>query len=110
PVPLPPPPPPPDPAVERARATAAIQAGAEQLMAAVNARSDGLSASLSSGAGRDRLLRFVQDRSPTASLLRVAAPTLSAGRAASVVTMQFQWRGPFGDTRREDGRFEVEAS
>ncbi|HUG27876.1 MAG TPA: hypothetical protein VMK53_06220 [Gemmatimonadales bacterium] len=112
PPPPPPPPPPPapsvDPAVDLARAVAAIRARAEALAAAINARA-GLPGLLTAGPERERFLRFVEQRSPAAAVDRVPAPTVVTSRAETVVTLELQWRGPFGDTRRGAGRFQVEA-
>ncbi|MFN2317563.1 MAG: hypothetical protein ABR551_04885 [Gemmatimonadales bacterium] len=113
PPPAPPPVPPPaaptvDPAVELARATAVIRARAEALAGAINGRA-GLQALLTAGPERERFLRFVEQQAPTGAVERAPAPTVSGSRAETVVTLQFQWRGPFGDTRRGVGRFQVEA-
>ncbi len=113
PVPPPPPPPPPaastvDPAVDLARAVAVIRAQADALAAAINGRA-GLSGLLTAGPERERFLRFVEQRSPTAAVDRVPAPTVAASRAETEVLLELQWRGPFGDTRRGVGRFQVEA-
>lgn len=97
-----------DPTVELARAAAVIRGRAEALAAAINGRT-GLQGLLAAGPERERLVRFVEERTPTVSLDRAPDPTLSSERAESVVTLQFQWRGPFGDTRRGVGRFQAEA-
>jgi len=107
--PPPPAPPPPDPAVERQRAGAVLQGAAESLVAAINAR-QGVAELLSPGPRRDRLVQFVSERSPAASLVSVAEPAMAGDRSEAVVVVQFQWRGPFGDTRRQAGRFRAEAT
>lgn len=112
PAPAPPPPaapPPPDPEVERAQAVAAIRGVADALVRGVNSRS-GLEELLAPGDGRDRFLRFVREQTPTATLGPVAEPTMATASASGLITVQFQWRGPFGDTRRRTGRFQAEAS
>lgn len=116
PVPPPPPPPPPplaaptiDPAVELARATTVIRARMQALATAINGGT-GVQGLLTAGPERERFLRFVEQRTPTGEVERVPEPTMSATRAETVVTLQFQWRGPFGDTRRGVGRFQVEAT
>jgi hypothetical protein len=114
PPPLPPPPPPApaaatvDPAVELARAAAVIRARTEALATAIDGRA-GLQGLLTAGPARERFLRFVEQQAPTAAVDRVPDPTMSTDRAEAEVTLQFQWRGPFGDTRRGVGRFQVEA-
>lgn len=109
----PPPPPPPavavvDPAVDLARAVAVIRARADALAAAINGRA-GLSGLLTAGPERERFLRFVEQRAPAATVDRVPAPTVEASRAEAVVTLELQWRGPFGETRRGVGRFQIDA-
>lgn len=108
PAPPPPTPPPPDPAVELARAAGAIRAAAGGLVASIGSR-EGLSGILAPGAARDGFLRFVQQSAPAASLVSVAEPLLLSDRATSNVTVQFQWRGTFGDTRRRTARFQAAA-
>lgn len=94
-----------DPAVERARASAALAGAADQLIAAINQRT-GLGGLLGAGSSRDRFLRFVEEQEPTAALGTVGDPVITGSGFESVVTIQFQWRGPFGDTRRRTGRFQ----
>ena len=114
PAPPPPPPPPPptapaiDPAVELARAAAVIRARVEALATAINGRA-GLQGLLTADPARERFLRFVEQQSPTVAVDRVPEPTMSTDRAEAEVTLQFQWRGQFGVSRREVGRFRVEA-
>jgi len=108
PPPPPPAPPPPDPAAERALATTAIRGAGIALVRAVNART-GLDALLAAGPSRNRFLQFVQAQAPSAALADVAEPTMAVGQAVGMVTLRFQWRGPFGDTRRGTGRFQAEA-
>jgi hypothetical protein len=104
--PAPPPPPARDPDADRARAGAVVARAAEQLVAAVNQRA-GLSGLLAAGSRRDRFLQFVEEHGPTATLGGVGEPVVSGDGFEAVVTIQFQWRGPFGDTRRRPGRFQV---
>lgn len=108
PPPAPPPAPAPDPAVELARAAAAIRARAEALAAAINGRA-GLQGILTAGTERDRFLRFVEQQAPTVALQRVPDPAMSPDRAEAEIAFEFRWRGQFGVSRREVGRFQVEA-
>jgi hypothetical protein len=108
PPPAPPPPPPPDPGVELARANEVVRAGANALIAAIRAR-EGVGDLLAPGSARDAFLRFVQQSGPSASLVSVPDAILSGSRAEATVTIQFQWRGSFGDTRRRSGRFQAVA-
>ncbi len=114
PAPAPPPPPPPappplDPAVDRQRAGGLLHGAAESLVSAINSR-QGVAELLSAGPRRDRLVQFVSERSPAASLVSVAEPTVAGDRAEAVAVIQFQWRGPLGDPRRQSGRFRAEAT
>jgi hypothetical protein len=112
PPPAPPPPPPAapavDPAVELARAAAVIRARMEALATAINGGA-GLQALVTAGPARERFLRFVEQQAPTAAVDRVPEPAMSTDRAEAETTLQFQWRGQFGVSRREVGRFRVEA-
>jgi len=110
PPPAPPPPaapPPPDPAVERAAAAAVARSAGQSLVDAVNGRS-GLAERLVAGEAATRFVRFVEQSTLSARLESVAPPTVTEARAESVVTVAFQWRGPFGDTRRRSGRFRAD--
>lgn len=111
--PPPPPPPPappaPDPVRERERALAVIDEAGARLIAAVNARDDAL-AMVSPGSARDRLLQFVREQGPSADRVSLDVDTADLTRLVAILTVQFQWRGSFGDTRRRAARFQLEAT
>jgi hypothetical protein len=94
--------------VELARAGEAIRAGAGALVAAIEAR-EGVGMLLAAGNARDDFVQFVQQSRPSASLVSVPDAIASGSRAEATVTIQFQWRGAFGDTRRRSARFQAAA-
>lgn len=94
--------------MELARAGEVVRAGANALIAAIRSR-EGVGDLLASGTARDGFVRFVQQSGPSASLVSVPDVILSGNRAEATVTIQFQWRGAFGDTRRKSGRFRAAA-
>jgi hypothetical protein len=98
-------PPAPDPAVVREEARQALARGAERFAAAVTSARTASTAALTSqilasdGAARG-LIDFVRGSKPTASVAGVGPVTVLDGTAQADATLQLEWRGDFGVTRR----------
>lgn len=98
-------PPPPDPAVVREEARQALARGAERFAAAVTSARTASTGALTSqilasdGAARG-LIDFVRTSKPTASVAGVGPVTVRDGTAQADATVQLEWRGDFGVTRR----------
>lgn len=98
-------PPPPDPAAVREEARQALSRGAERFAAAVGQARSGSTAALSSqvlasDAAARSLLTFVRDSRPAASVAGLGPVTVRDGTAQADATVQLEWRGDFGVTRR----------
>lgn len=109
PPPPPPAPPPPDPAVELARVRDVLTGGARSLAGSMGSSQE-VPEQVAPAASRQRFAEFLSENRPAVSLVSLDEPVLQEGRAASVLVLQFQWRGSFGDTRRRTVRFRAEAS
>lgn len=98
-------PPAPDPVAVREAARRSLLRGADRFASAVGQARSGSTGALSGqilasdGPARD-LLRFVQQSKPDASVLRVGEVTVRNGTAQADATLQLEWRGDFGVTRR----------
>ena len=98
-------PPPPDPALVREEARQALARGAERFAAAVTSARTASTGALTSqilasdGAARG-LIDFVRTSKPTASVAGVGPVTVRDGTAQADATVQLEWRGDFGVTRR----------
>jgi hypothetical protein len=98
-------PPAPDPAMVREAARRSLLRGAERFASAVGQARTGSTSALSGqilasdGPARE-LLRFVQQSKPGASVVRVGEVTVRDGTAQADATLQLEWRGDFGVTRR----------
>lgn len=98
-------PPPADPAAVREEARRALSRGAERFAAAVTSARTGSTGALttqilaSDGAARG-LVAFVRNSKPTARVAGVGPVTVRDGTAQADATVQLEWRGDFGVTRR----------
>jgi hypothetical protein len=98
-------PPPPDPEAVREEARQALSRGAERFAAAVGQARTGSTAALSgqmlaSDAAARGLIDFVRSSKPTASVAGLGPVTVRDGTAQADATVQLEWRGDFGVTRR----------
>jgi hypothetical protein len=98
-------PPAPDPEVVREEARQALARGAARFAAAVTSARTASTGTLtgqilaSDGAAR-RLVDFVRTSKPTASVAGLGPVTVQDGAAQADATLQLEWRGDFGVTRR----------
>ncbi len=98
-------PPPPDPEAVQEEARRALSRGAERFAAAVTSARTASTAALSGqilasdGAARG-LVDFVRNSKPTARVASVGPVTVRDGTAQADATVQLEWRGDFGVTRR----------
>ncbi len=98
-------PPAPDPEAVREEARQALARGAERFAAAVTSARTSSTGALtgqilaSDGAARG-LVDFVRNSKPTASVAGVGPVTVRDGTAQADATVQLEWRGDFGVTRR----------
>jgi hypothetical protein len=98
-------PPAPDPEAVREEARQALSRGAARFAAAVTSARTGSTGALtgqilaSDGAARG-LVDFVRNSKPTASVAGLGPVTVRDGTAQADATVQLEWRGDFGVTRR----------
>ncbi len=98
-------PPAPDPEAVRDEARQALSRGAQRFAAAVTSARTASTGALTSqilasdGAARG-LVDFVRSSKPTASVAGVGPVTVQDGTAQADATLQLEWRGDFGVTRR----------
>lgn len=110
PAPAPPPAPPagaPDPAREVEAASAALGVAARELVEALGTGAAAAAPHLRGGETRDRLLRFLRESAPTATLGAVGSPALDSGSGTARVMVQLQWRGTFGNAQRRTLPFQA---
>ncbi len=94
-----------DPAAVEQDARLALSRGAERFAAAVGLVRTGSTGALSaqvlaSDNAARALLQFVQNSKPTASVAGLGPVTVRDGTAQADATVQLEWRGDFGVTRR----------